>query len=279
MSSVLEQLEGRQMMSGNVAAGISFAPTQPTTAAVTVPLKSTRAFDPAVTDTAGVGMRSARNMGVIPIQTWKRVQEYVSVRDGVDTFKFTIDRKAHVSIDLTGLKSDANLVLFDGNGRQIAESRKFGTADESVSRTLNAGTYFVQARHYYFGGSYYSLKVTARHANGTMPRPTTPGAGSLQSLFSGTTWKHETQDNHLVPAMVYRFNADGTGTMRRADGQSMGHQRVRNIQWWIDGQRLVIKQDLGIYQTEDKYDVKVVSSNRIVMGLPTLQGRDVIRIA
>ncbi|MEL7038787.1 MAG: FG-GAP-like repeat-containing protein, partial [Cyanobacteria bacterium J06592_8] len=69
--------------------------------------------------------------------------EQVSGEDLDDFYVFTVETPGNISLDLTGLSSDADLILFDSNANPIDFSNAIAITDESITRPLDAGTYFI----------------------------------------------------------------------------------------------------------------------------------------
>jgi hypothetical protein len=73
------------------------------------------------------------------------VNEWLGFGDKDDYYKFELQTGTAVTLDLTGITSNVNLYLYDSKNKQLAASAKAGNTDESISRTLTAGTYYVKA--------------------------------------------------------------------------------------------------------------------------------------
>ena len=74
-------------------------------------------------------------------------EESVTLDGGADDIayrKFILAAERTVSIDVTGLDAEADVVLEDAAGAAIESSRESGTNDESITATLAAGTYYVR---------------------------------------------------------------------------------------------------------------------------------------
>lgn len=67
-----------------------------------------------------------------------------SATDFKDYFAFTLDNDATVSINLTNLQADVDLVLYDSGGRIIESKWEWGNVDLNITADLNAGqTYYI----------------------------------------------------------------------------------------------------------------------------------------
>ena len=86
--------------------------------------------------------------------------------DGSRVFSFTLSEAKTVGLGLRQLDVDADLVLEDAGGTVIAESRQSGTANEWISETLLAGTYYARVEAQAGGANDYRFRygVTAPDA-------------------------------------------------------------------------------------------------------------------
>jgi hypothetical protein len=71
------------------------------------------------------------------------VENWVGRGDAKDFYQFVLTATAKVDLALSGLGSDANLTLFDAQSNSLAAAVHGGNADESISRSLGQGTYYV----------------------------------------------------------------------------------------------------------------------------------------
>lgn len=71
------------------------------------------------------------------------VQNAISNGESSDFFKFSVRSLGNVNLTLGGLSGNANLRLFDVNGKQLASSTRGGARTDWISRTLSRGTYTV----------------------------------------------------------------------------------------------------------------------------------------
>ena len=82
-------------------------------------------------------------------------------RDINDYRKFTISEKSNFSLNLTNLKQNADVELYDADEVLLKSSRKTGQADESISDVLTKGDYFVRVLPKGSAGSSYDLNLSA----------------------------------------------------------------------------------------------------------------------
>ncbi len=98
-------------------------------------------------------------------------RNFVGTADRNDYYRFTLSEVRDFELNLFGMSDDANVALYlaqeqpDGSfdwGQRIATSANWGTSDESITRTLGAGTYFVHVYPRYTNtNTKYTLQLTA----------------------------------------------------------------------------------------------------------------------
>src|SRR5262249_28497429 len=88
----------------------------------------------------------------------RKVVDSVGPSDKVDLFKIKITDRSKLTIDLTNIKQDVDLVLYDAHGNAVAASGNFGVVNERISQSIGKGTYYA-AVYYYDGKTNYSLRV------------------------------------------------------------------------------------------------------------------------
>ncbi|HVI49278.1 MAG TPA: zinc-dependent metalloprotease family protein [Chitinophaga sp.] len=87
----------------------------------------------------------------------------------VDHYKFVITTRGTITITLRTLPGDYDLQLLNSSGAQVAISQAGGTTNESISRTVNPGTYYAQV-YGYNGASSATTCYTLRVQLGTASR-------------------------------------------------------------------------------------------------------------
>jgi hypothetical protein len=75
------------------------------------------------------------------VQTFK---DAIGGLDSDDFYRFSFRSTASINLSLTGLIANADLRLLDSQRNIVASSTKNSTDSESIVRTLNAGTYYIQ---------------------------------------------------------------------------------------------------------------------------------------
>ena len=106
-------------------------------------------------DFAGNNLAGARWLSTL--STAKFFNDFVGAADELDYYKFKLASTRALNLVLTNLSDDADLALLNSSGGQIAISENWGSVDESISRTLAAGTYFIRIQG--FGDTNYRLNI------------------------------------------------------------------------------------------------------------------------
>lgn len=74
----------------------------------------------------------------------RSVQQSIGSTDGNDYYHFTLSSRSNVNLALNGMSANANVKLLNSNGVVNRSSNNSGSADESISCTLDAGIYYIQ---------------------------------------------------------------------------------------------------------------------------------------
>jgi hypothetical protein len=161
----------------SVAASITWSTTSQTSASVASSSVSAAAVDP------GSTRSTAQNLGALAgTQT---ITGTVGGTDTGDVFAFTLSGQSKVSLALSGLSADIDLVLYNSAGTRIALSNRGSTASESISTTLAAGTYYIGVMPWLSASSAYTLTVTG--SSTAPPITTTPTAPITTTPTTPTT--------------------------------------------------------------------------------------------
>ncbi|SEM57993.1 Por secretion system C-terminal sorting domain-containing protein [Chitinophaga rupis] len=103
----------------------------------------------------------------IPFNT--DVTGLISPSGDVDNYKFVITTSGTITITLRTLPGDYDVKLLNSSGTQVAISQAGGTSNETISRTVSAGTYYVQV-YGYNGANSATTCYTLRVQLGTASR-------------------------------------------------------------------------------------------------------------
>ena len=109
---------------------------------------------------AGSTLSTAAKAG--PIDGERQFRGSLDYFDRVDLLQFEVERDAAVQIDLSGMRTNANLVLLDERGRLLQYSARPGRLAESLQTELAAGTYYVGVIGASAWSNRYLLRIDAR---------------------------------------------------------------------------------------------------------------------
>lgn len=112
-----------------------------------------------IADNAGNTRTAARDIGELST-TAAAYSDWIGNYDTTDFYKFTLSSQSTVSLALTGLSANVNMQLQDANGNSLAISGNSGSTNESISGTLDAGTYYVRL-YRVSGNTNYTLTASA----------------------------------------------------------------------------------------------------------------------
>lgn len=193
------------------------------------------------------------------------VQGYVDGSDPQVYYKFYLSSNSDLNLELTNLRADADVELYDSNQNRIGYGGQSGTSNESIITSLNAGNYFV--RVYSFGGNTtgYDLRLT--------PTSTSPGESLDNTVGYDGGSTHQTYIN--------TFNRNGgssslgspTNNVHRWEGGyiqdfSGGYDarggimksNANDMSYWVGGEfwtRFLAAGDARVlgYPTSDSYQI------------------------
>ncbi|MBW4507042.1 MAG: S8 family serine peptidase [Scytonematopsis contorta HA4267-MV1] len=110
-------------------------------------------------DFAGNDLTKARQINIGTTNT--SFTDWVGSLDTNDYYRFTLNETRNLNLTLNGLTGDANVRLLDSNGNLIIGSFNSGSNNETISRQLNAGTYFIQVVPTNGVNTNYNLNISA----------------------------------------------------------------------------------------------------------------------
>lgn len=82
-------------------------------------------------------------------------------RNTIDRYEFSLSEESEVEIDVTGLRADANIILYESDGSLLRDSRQSGRKNENISETLEAGDYYVNVEPQNAAKTKYNLDIFA----------------------------------------------------------------------------------------------------------------------
>ena len=167
-------------------------------------------------------LASAQKLG--SLKGTKRLQNSLSNRDKVDFYQIKLANRSAFSMTLRSSKR-SNFSLLDGNGALIAQIKPNDNRATKLSRTLEAGTYFVRVRSGGKGKTVYSLAASATAAGTNAPGTPTPAPGtptpvpvsdpntvSLGSFAGSRVFQNQTLNQTNDVADFYRFTLPQQGS-------------------------------------------------------------------
>ena len=174
-------------------------------------------------DLAGNTLATARAITVGSSTT--SYTDWVGSTDTNDYYRFTLANSGNFNLGLTGMTADADVQLLNSSGSVIASSTNVGTASESITSQLSAGTYYIRV-YPYTGDTNYNIAVSAAPlapvdlAGNTLATARAITVGS--STTSYTDWVGSTDTNdyyRFTLANSGNFNLGLTGMTADADVQ------------------------------------------------------------
>jgi Ca2+-binding RTX toxin-like protein len=121
-----------------------------------VDVYASRSYSPV--DNAGNTPSAARAITVGSSST--SYTDWVGSTDTNDYYRFSLANSGNFNLNLTGMTADADVQLLNSSGSLIASSTNGGTASESITGQLSAGTYYIRV-YPYSGDTNYNLSVSA----------------------------------------------------------------------------------------------------------------------
>ncbi len=121
-----------------------------------VDVYASRSYSPV--DNAGNTPSAARAITVGSSST--SYTDWVGSTDTNDYYRFSLANSGNFNLNLTGMTADADVQLLNSSGSLIASSTNDGTASESITGQLSAGTYYIRV-YPYSGDTNYNLSVSA----------------------------------------------------------------------------------------------------------------------
>lgn len=201
-------------------------------------------------DTATNGTISGA--ATIPFNT--DVTGLISPSGDIDHYKFVITTSGTITITLRTLPGDYDLKLLNSAGTQIAISQAGSTSNESISRTVSAGTYYAQV-YGYNGANSTTTCYTLRVQLGTASR----GADLITS---------DVQKVHVFPNPATNVvNISLPGVKGKSDVSMFdvnGRVVLRREVSMVNTQLDISALPAGVYIMRIKNGVREVSMTKII---------------
>ncbi len=172
----------------------------------------------------------------------RMLQQRVGGRsDRQDYYQINLANSGRLDLSLTGLRRDADLVLFDANGDEVDRSANGDRTSEFLRQNLNAGTYYVQVSPESSRRLQYTLTLDGSVSSSTVPNPpsspavpTPPSTATGNSLGDAiatpATFTQRGQVNATKNSTFYRFNVNQSGVFTADLTGLTGDADVRLVQ-------------------------------------------------
>jgi hypothetical protein len=174
-------------------------------------------------DLAGNTLATARAITVGSSTT--SYTDWVGSTDTNDYYRFSLANSGNFNLGLTGLTADADVQLLNSSGSVIASSVRAGTASESITSQLSAGTYYIRV-YPYSGNTNYNLAVSAAPlapvdlAGNTLATARAITVGSSTTSYTDWVGSTDTNDYYRFSlANSSNFNLSLTGMTADGDVQ------------------------------------------------------------
>jgi subtilisin len=153
----LDSSDFQKFLAGNKS---SIFPTRATNRATSLFKEEVVSIDLDLTtlDNAGNTLATARAITIGA--TTSTYSDFVGSTDTNDYYRFSLGTSSNFSLNLTGLSADADVSLLNSSGGVITRSTNGSNSSESITRQLNAGTYYVRV-YPYSGSTNYNLSLAA----------------------------------------------------------------------------------------------------------------------
>ncbi|MGB3655965.1 MAG: PPC domain-containing protein, partial [Rivularia sp. (in: cyanobacteria)] len=92
-------------------------------------------------------------------QTWQTIQDTLNFNNTDDYYTFNLSSRSNFSLALNDLSANADVLLLDDSGSEIAASSADGIKNENINKTLGIGTYHIQVHQVDDAITSYNLKV------------------------------------------------------------------------------------------------------------------------
>ncbi|NJR40342.1 MAG: hypothetical protein HC781_17840 [Leptolyngbyaceae cyanobacterium CSU_1_4] len=158
--------------------------------------------------------------------------------DRQDFYQIDLATDGAIDLSLRGLRRDADLMLLNENGDELARSATNGRSNESIQQALKAGTYFVQVSPF-SSRVQYTLAMAADSGGAIAPSPVPsnlpnpPGGNSTSNssgIQSSPIFSQSGQVSSASSSKFYRFNVNQSGVFTANLTGLTGDADVRLVQ-------------------------------------------------
>jgi hypothetical protein len=131
------------------------------------------------------------------LSSTRTFNDFVGNSDTNDYYKFYLSSNSNFSLTLSGMTADGDAQLLNSSGAVIQTSTANGSSNDSISRTLNTGYYYVRVYPSSGANTNYNLKLTANRVdNGGNSLSTANYIGNLDGtrIFNDYIGSSDTND-------------------------------------------------------------------------------------
>ena len=179
-------------------------------------------------DAAGNTLATARN-DIGTLSGSRSFSDWVGSTDTNDYYRFSIATQSNFNLTLNGLTANADVQLIQDinnngivdSGDVLQSSTKTGTTADTISRTLNAGTYFARVYPISGGNTNYNLSLNVDSAGNTLSTARND-IGTLSGSRSFSDWVGTSDTNDYYRFSIgtqSNFSLNLTGLTANADVQ------------------------------------------------------------
>jgi len=200
-------------------------------------------------DLAGNTLATARAITVGSSTT--SYTDWVGSTDTNDYYRFSLASSGNFNLGLTGMTADADVLLLNSSGSVIAYSDNGGTASESITSQLSAGTYYIHVYPYQSANTNYNLAVSATSDGGGTGFNSTYGYGLVNAAaavaqaisqptfadvpnLGGNNWGNDMVN--APEAWARGYTGQGVTVAVIDSGVDISHQDLSNNIWGNTGE-------------------------------------------
>jgi hypothetical protein len=188
----------------------------------------------------------------IPFNT--DVTGLISPSGDIDHYKFVITTSGSITITLGTVPADYDLKLLNSAGTQLAISQAGGTSSETITRTLNPGTYYAQV-YGYSGANSATSCYTLRVQLGTATR-----GAELVSSDAQKVVVFPNPANNILNIDLSAYKGKSEVSMFDVNGRLVLRREMSGVKTPLD----IAALPAGVYILRIKNGVKEVSVTKIV---------------
>jgi len=200
-------------------------------------------------DLAGNTLATARAITVGSSTT--SYTDWVGSTDTNDYYSFSLANSSNFNLSLTGMTADGDVQLLNSGGSVIASSTNGGTASESITSQLSAGTYYIRVYPYQSANTNYNLAVSATSDGGGTGFNSTYGYGLVNAAaavaqaisqptfadvpnLGGNNWGNDMVN--APEAWARGYTGQGVTVAVIDSGVDISHQDLSNNIWGNTGE-------------------------------------------